>query len=177
MAKREVITYGNPILRQVAAPIKKIDARIHEIVTDMMAALAEEEGIGLAAPQIGISERVVIIDLSKSGQTTKMTLINPEIIYMSKDSVPYEEGCLSVPEVWGTVYRPSKIRVKSKNLLGKTFIIEADEILARVLQHEIDHLNGKLFIDYLSEEDRQKNAEKIEKLIEENRKKLGNVAL
>ncbi|MCX7882650.1 MAG: peptide deformylase [Brevinematales bacterium] len=177
MAKLEVITYGHPILREVAKPVGKVDERIHSIIRDMMDALLEEEGIGLAAPQVGISERIVLIDLSKSGQTTKMALLNPEIIFSSKDMVPYEEGCLSVPDVWGTVYRPSSVRVKAKTLTGKSILIEAEDILARVLQHEIDHLNGKLFIDYLSEEDKTKNAEKITALIEENRKKLGHVAL
>jgi|YNPMSStandDraft_2_1061718.scaffolds.fasta_scaffold00019_37 peptide deformylase len=177
MAKLEVITYGNPILRQKAQPVKKIDDRIKTIVNDMMEALAEEEGIGLAAPQVGISKRIVVIDLSKSGQHTRMALINPEIVFFSSDRVLYQEGCLSIPDVWGDVYRPSMIRVKAKTIMGKSILLEADDILARVLQHEIDHLNGKLFIDYLSAEDREKNAEKIAAILEENRKKLGNVAL
>ncbi|MFN3659935.1 MAG: peptide deformylase [Brevinematales bacterium] len=177
MAKHTIITYGHPVLRQTAKPVGKVDERIRTIIQDMMEALSEEQGIGLAAPQIGIPERIVIIDLSKSGQQTKMALLNPEIIFSSKDRVPYEEGCLSIPEVWGTVYRPSSVKVKAKTTSGKSIVIEADDILARVLQHEIDHLNGKLFIDYLSEEDRAKNAEKISALLEENRKKLGHVAL
>lgn len=177
MAKLKVITYGNPVLRQVAKPVSKIDERIHRLIHDMTEALAEEQGIGLAAPQVGISERIIVIDLSKSGQQTKMALINPEIVFSSKDSVPYEEGCLSVPDVWGIVYRPSVIRIKAKNTAGKSILLEADEILARVLQHEMDHLNGKLFIDYLSEEEKTKNAEKIAAILEENRKNLGHVVL
>jgi len=177
MAKREVITYGHPVLRQVASPVGRIDERVRRLILDMEEALAEEQGIGLAAPQIGVSERVVIIDLSRSGQQTKMALLNPEIVFASRDLVPYEEGCLSVPDVWGTVLRPSTVRVKARTLQGKSILIEADDILARVLQHEIDHLNGKLFIDYLNEEDRQKNAEKIEAILEANRKKMGHVVL
>lgn len=177
MAKLEVITYGNPILRQKATPVRKIDNRIKQIVAGMEEALAKEEGIGLAAPQVGIAEQIVLINLSKSGHTTRMALINPEIVFFSNDKVPYQEGCLSIPDVWGDVHRPSLIRVKAKTLSGRNILLEADDILARVLQHEIDHLHGKLFIDYLSEEDRQKNAEKIQQILEENRKKLGHVVL
>jgi peptide deformylase len=136
----------------------------------MQEALAQENGLGLAAPQIGILKRILVVDLSKSNQDRKIALINPKIIYKSVEQTDYEEGCLSVPGVWGNVKRPKKIRIKGTLLNGKTIMIEADELFARVLQHEIDHLDGILFIDHLSQEDRVKNKEKIDAILEGSRK-------
>lgn len=175
MAKLEIITYGNPILRKVAERVEKIDDEIKKIIKDLKDTLAEENGIGLAAPQVGISKRILIVDLSKSNEDKKVALINPKIIYSSKEVGVYNEGCLSIPDVWGDVIRPIEIRVKAQLENGDSIVINADGLFARVLQHELDHLDGKLFIDYLSEEDLEKNREKLENLLKLNKEKLGNI--
>lgn len=169
----EIITYGNPILRQKAEKVEEITDEIKKIVEDMELALSKENGVGLAAPQVGISKRIVVIDLTKAEQDRRVALINPQIVYKSSTVVDYEEGCLSVPEIWGVVVRPNEIKVKADLPNGKSILLNASGLLARVLQHEIDHLDGVLFIDHLSEHDLSKYSDKLEKLLDNNRKKLG----
>lgn len=176
MAKMEIITYGNPVLRRRAEEIKTVDKDIIRIVHDMFDTL-DEGGVGLAATQVGIPKKIMVIDLSKTSDEKKITLLNPSIIYRSFEEVEFEEGCLSVPDVWGMVSRPKTIKLKGTLPGGKSILIEAEDYFARVLQHEMDHLEGRLFIDYLSHEDRDKNKDKIEDILEKNRKKLGNVCL
>lgn len=177
MAKREIITYGNPLLRQKSEEIGGITDEIRRIAADLHDTLADENGIGLAAPQVGICKRILVVDLTKSNGERKITLINPKIIHRSGDEEDYQEGCLSFPEVWGSVRRPKSIKLKGTLLSGKTFVIDADELFARVLQHEMDHLDGVLFIDHLSPEDKTANAEILEALLEKNRAKLGKILL
>jgi len=177
MAKLEIITYGNPILRHKAEEVKEISKEILKITDGMMETLKEEGGIGLAAVQVGIPKRILVVDLTKSNEDKKITLLNPRIIYRSIEEEESEEGCLSIPEVWGSVSRPGKVKVKGVLPGGKVILIDADGILARVLQHEIDHLEGRLFIDYFSPEEREKNKEKIEAILELNKRKLGNICL
>ncbi len=177
MARLEVIAYGNPVLRQRAAEVKEVNEEIRKIVEDMKDTLADENGIGLAAPQIGISKRILVIDMSKSKDSRKITLINPKVIYKSEDFTDQEEGCLSIPDVWGNVSRHRKIKIKGELLNGKTLMIDADDYFARAIQHEIDHLDGKLIIDHFSAEDREKNKDKINAILEATRKKLGQAAL
>ena len=174
---KKIITYGNPVLRMKSEEVKEINDDIKSIVKDLEVALSGENGIGLAAPQIGIRKRIVIIDLTKSKQDKKIVLINPKIIHKSIDVEEYEEGCLSVPEVWGNVLRPSCIKIKGKLVSGNVIVIDADGLYARVIQHEMDHLDGKLFIDYLSPADRERNAVKIEAILEKNRKELGCIEI
>ncbi len=178
MAKLEILTYGHPVLRKKAEEVKEVDKDIMRIVHDMMDTL-EESGIGLAATQVGITKKILVIDLTKSKEEKerRIALINPKIIYRSFDEEENEEGCLSIPDVWGTVSRPKTIKLKGTLPGGKTILLDADDVFARVLQHEMDHLNGKLFIDYLSFEERVKNKDKIEDILEKNRKKFGNVCL
>lgn len=176
MGKLDIITYGHPLLRQKAEPVEKIDDEIISVIDGMKKALETEGGIGLAAPQVGVMKQIFLVDLTKSDQPHKVALINPKIIFKSLDTVPYEEGCLSIPDVWGDVIRPKKIKIKGQLTNGTSMIIEADGMYARVLQHEYDHLLGKLFIDYLSDVDLTKNRQKIDALLEANRKKLGKIA-
>lgn len=178
MSRKEIITYGNPVLRQKSEEVTEIDENIRKIAKDLEETLSsDEKGIGLAAPQLGICKRILAVDLTRSNGERKITLINPKIIYRSREEEEYQEGCLSIPEVWGSVTRPKKIKVKGTLVSGKTFVIDADEIFARVLQHEMDHLDGVLFIDYLSPEDKGKNSEIINAILEKNRAKLGKILL
>ncbi|MGC8765820.1 MAG: peptide deformylase [Brevinematia bacterium] len=177
MAVLEVVTYGNPVLRKKAEEVSRIDKEVLSIIEDMKETLAAQKGVGLAAPQVGIPKRIFIVDLPQEKGSRKIVLLNPKIIFYSKDKIEEEEGCLSFPEVWGNVTRSSKIRVKGTLLSGKNTVIEAEEMFARVLQHEIDHLDGKFFIDYFSPSDKEKNKEKLENLLNQNREKLGKIEI
>lgn len=177
MSQKKVITYGNPVLRRKAEEIKEVTDDVRAVIAQMEEALAEENGIGLAAPQIGVSKRIILVDLTKSKQNKRVVLINPVIIHKSLDTDEAEEGCLSVPGVWGTVVRPAHVRLKGRLLSGKVMVIDAHELFARALQHEMDHLDGKLFIDHLSTADREANRDKIEAIVEKNRQELGTVQL
>ena len=138
----EVITAGNPILKKICEPVKKIDKRIKKLLDDMAETMYEYEGVGIAAPQVGVLIRAVVIDVDKK----KYEMINPEII-SREGSVIDSEGCLSCPDLFGEVERAEKVRVKFTTRFHKEKEIEADGLLARCIQHELDHLDGKLFID------------------------------
>ncbi|MCX7820591.1 MAG: peptide deformylase [Brevinematales bacterium] len=177
MALLEMATYGDPVLRKKAEEVKKIDKEILEIIENMKETLMNQSGVGLAAPQVGISKRIFIVDLPQEKGTRRLILLNPKIIFYSKDKIVAEEGCLSFPGVWGNVERSNRVRVKGTLLSGKSTVIEGEGMFARVLQHEIDHLDGKLFIDYFSPEDKEKNKEKLEEILNKNREKFGKVEL
>lgn len=148
----KITTYGNPILRKKVSPVKKIDAALKKLAANMLETMREADGIGLAAPQIGKSISLFVVDTSPIEEgSNPMVFLNIEILE-GHGSVPYNEGCLSIPGVMGEVMRPDKIKIKYMDLSGKTHEGMAEGILARVIQHETDHLHGKLFIDYLSEE-------------------------
>lgn len=150
MNKLKVITYGNPVLRKKAALVKKIDDKTKKIADAMVETLRSARGVGLAANQIGVLEQICVIDTSKGEKEDGLlVLINP-VICESSGNRKFEEGCLSFPEIYGEVERAAKIKVKALNLKNETIEIVAEDILARVMQHEIDHLNGVLFIDYLN---------------------------
>ena len=176
MARLEILTYGHPVLRQGAEEVVEINGEILKLIKDMQETL-EDNGIGLAAPQVGISKRILVVDLTKSKGDRKIALINPRIVYKSRETADYEEGCLSVPDVWGTVNRPKSIKIKGTLISGKTMMIDADDLFARVLQHEMDHLDGKLFIDYLNSDELAENRPKIEAILEITRKRTGKVCL
>jgi peptide deformylase len=135
---------GDPILRQDTTPVTEVTDEIRQLVADMFETMYAARGIGLAAPQVGRTERLAVIDVDGD----RHVIINPEIV-RTEGSEKGEEGCLSIPEVYGDVTRPARVTVRAMNERGETVEIEADELLARCLQHEIDHLHGKLFIDYL----------------------------
>lgn len=140
---------GNPLLREVSQPVRKVNAEIKKLVEEMFDTLALEQGVGLAAPQVGVNKRVIIIDCSHEG-IKPFPLINPEILKASGKDTD-NEGCLSIPGVFLPVVRSTKIKVKARDLNDRQTIFEADGFLARVIQHEIDHLDGKLFVDLVQD--------------------------
>ncbi len=152
MAIREIHTYPSPVLKDAATPVTEIDGTIATLVDDMAETMYAAPGIGLAAPQVGVGHRVIVLDVPKpdEGQGRRlMKLINPEIV-QREGSIIWEEGCLSVPEFTAPVKRSQRILVKAWTTDQKEIEIEAEELLAVALQHEIDHLEGKLFLDRLS---------------------------
>jgi len=141
----DIHVLGSPILRQETAPVAKVTDDIRRLVDDMLATMYAAKGIGLAAPQVGRLERVAVIDVDDR----PFAIINPEIVHR-EGAARGEEGCLSIPEVYGDVERETRVVVRALDERGEPFEIEATDLLARCLQHEIDHLHGRLFIDYLS---------------------------
>jgi peptide deformylase len=144
----ELRVLGDPILRQETKVVPAVDENVRRLVDDMFETMHKAKGIGLAAPQVGRTERVAVVDV-ESGKNP-IALINPEIITRSSDETRSEEGCLSIPDIYGDVTRPAQIAVRALDRDGKPFELSATELLARCIQHEVDHLHGKLFIDYLS---------------------------
>jgi len=145
----DILYYPDPQLRKIAAPVSNVDGKVASLVDNMLETMYEAPGIGLAATQINVHERIVVIDVSEEGDSP-MTLINPEILASSDERVEMQEGCLSIPEVYEMIERPAEVRVSAIDREGNPFEVEADGLLAVCIQHEIDHLQGKLFVDYLS---------------------------
>ncbi len=141
----DIRVLGDPVLRKETTPVTEITDELRALIEDMYATMYAAEGIGLAAPQVGRTERVAVVDV----EGAKYTLINPQVIE-GGGAARAEEGCLSIPDVYGDVTRPEHVIVRAMDEMGNTFEVEANELLGRCLQHEIDHLDGKLFIDYLS---------------------------
>jgi peptide deformylase len=151
MALRSILKLPDPRLRLVSTPVKKVDDQLRRLVEDMFETMYDAPGIGLAAIQIGVSERIVTMDLAKKDEPPeRRVFINPELVWSSDDKAIREEGCLSIPEYYEEVERPSQVKVRYLDLDGTPQEIDADGLLATCLQHEIDHLNGVLFIDHLS---------------------------
>jgi len=148
MARLPIIEFPDPRLRTVARPVKEVDTRIRQLIDDMFETMYEAPGIGLAATQVDVHEQLLVLDVSEE-KTHPMVLINPEILE-SEGSQVYQEGCLSVPGIYADVKRAEKIRVRALDRDGQAFEIEADGLLAVCIQHEMDHLAGKVFVDYLS---------------------------
>jgi peptide deformylase len=164
MALREILILPDKRLRQVSAPVKKIDDGVRTLVEEMFETMYDAPGIGLAAIQIGAPKRVVTMDLAKKDEPkAPQVFINPEILWVSEDKATYEEGCLSIPEYYGDVERPAQVKVKYLDLEGEPQEIEANGLLATCLQHEIDHLNGVLFIDHMSKLKRDRVLKKFTK--------------
>lgn len=149
MAKLDILTYPDPRLHTVAKPVAAVDDRIRQLVKDMADTMYEAPGIGLAATQVNVHEQVVVIDISETRDQLQV-FINPEIVWASENRKVWEEGCLSVPEVYDRVERPDRVRVRALNEKGESFELDADDLLAVCIQHEIDHLRGKVFVEYLS---------------------------
>ena len=151
MAIRDILIIPEKKLRLKSEPVKTVDAALRALVEDMFATMYEAPGIGLAAIQIGEPLRLITMDLAKKDDPPEpLVFINPEILWSSDETSTYEEGCLSIPEYYEEVERPAKVNVKYLDLDGKEREIEADGLLATCLQHEIDHINGVLFIDHIS---------------------------
>lgn len=162
MAVLQVLHFPDDRLRIVAKPVKEVNADIQRIVDDMFETMYGEEGIGLAATQVNIHQRIIVIDVSEN-RDERLVLINPEMLEKSGET-GIEEGCLSIPEQRALVPRSEKVKIRALNREGQTFELEADGLLAICIQHEMDHLVGKLFIDYLSPMKRQRIRQKLEKL-------------
>ena len=151
MAIRPILIAPDPRLKVVSTPVEKVDAEIRKLAQDMADSMYAAEGIGLAAVQIGVAKRVIVMDLDqKDGKKNWRVFINPKITWASDEMAIFEEGCLSVPEIWDDVERPARIKAEYLDLYGKKIEIEADGMLATCLQHEMDHLEGILFIDHFS---------------------------
>jgi peptide deformylase len=164
MALREILILPDKRLRKVSEPVKKIDAGIRKLIEDMFETMYGAPGIGLAAIQIGATKRVVTMDLAKKEEPKNpQVFINPELTWSSDETAIYEEGCLSIPETYSDVERPAKVKVKYLDLEGAAHEVEANGLLATCLQHEIDHLNGILFIDHLSKLKRDRIIKKFTK--------------
>lgn len=161
MALLNILHFPDPRLRQKALPIEKVNDDIRQLAHDMLETMYDAPGIGLAATQVNEQKRLIVIDVSED-KTSPLFLINPELL-VTEGERDFEEGCLSVPEAYETVTRADKIRVRALNLQGETFEMEAEGILATCIQHEIDHLEGKLFVDYLSNLKRQRIKKRLEK--------------
>ena len=144
---REIVKEGDDVLRKVCRPVEKFDEKLHLLLDDMYETMLSADGVGLAAPQIGILRRIAVIDIGEG----KIELINPEIIKTSGEQTG-DEGCLSSPGVFGKVTRPMNVTVKARDRFGKEFEISGKELLARAFCHEIDHLDGVLFVDKIEEE-------------------------
>lgn len=161
MALLKIVHYPDPRLYKVAQPIATVDDNIKALIADMAETMYAAPGIGLAATQVDRHVRLILVDTSESKNDLKV-FINPEILEASGRS-EHEEGCLSVPGIYDTVTRPERIRVRALNSLGQPFELEADDLLAVCIQHEIDHLNGKVFVEYLSRLKQDRILKKIKK--------------
>lgn len=151
MAVRRILIAPHPLLKLKARPVERVDDEIRRLMDDMLETMYRAPGIGLAAPQIGVSLRVVVVDLAKKDEPpAPMRLVNPEITWRSEEQVVMEEGCLSLPEQFAEVTRPAAVKVRYLDERGEEREVEADGMLARCLQHEVDHLDGILFVDRLS---------------------------
>ncbi len=150
------------VLREIAKPVTEFTPELKEFAKEMIEFMIESNGVGLAAPQIGVSKRMVVVGFD---EMKPLVLINPEIIETSVDENIYEEGCLSIPGMYAKVTRPKKVKIQAWNERGRPFQLEADGMLATVVQHEIDHLNGVLFIDHLNEKSKEKLIKKYNKVM------------
>lgn len=162
MSLLPILQYPDPRLHKVAKPVAVVDDRIRQLVRDMAETMYAAPGIGLAATQVDVHERVVVIDLSEDGKKLRV-FINPEILWSSEECKTYEEGCLSVPGVYDEVERPARVKVRALDEHGNAFELDADGLLAVCIQHEIDHLNGKMFVEYLSSLKQSRIRTKIKK--------------
>lgn len=167
MALRKILYLPDPRLRLVSKPVVTFDKALHALIEDMFETMYHARGVGLAAPQIGVNKRLSVVDVSGE-KTEQLVLINPEIIH-SEGSVEFEEGCLSVPGAYDTVIRANKVLVRALDRHGKEFEMSAEGLLAECFQHEIDHLNGKLFVDLLSPLKRAMARRKLDKFKRQNK--------
>ena len=173
MALLPILCYPHPRLHTVARPVKDVDARIQALVADMLETMYDAKGIGLAATQVDVHERVIVIDVSEE-HDQPLVLINPEIVWASPEKILNEEGCLSVPGIYDGVERSTAVKVQALDREGKTHTVEAEGLLAVCVQHEMDHLLGKVFVEYLSPLKRNRIKTKMLKQQREEQREAGH---
>ena len=163
MSKLPIRIIPDAILRQTAKPVAKVDARLAQVMEDMLDTMYPADGLGLAANQVGLLERVIVCDRGQMQRDTALRMANPEILWSSEETYTHREGCLSIPDQFAEVTRPKQVRVRYLDQLNQEQIVEAEDIFAICIQHEIDHLNGVLFFDHLSKLKRDMMIRKVEK--------------
>lgn len=164
MTIRPILTVPNPILKQVSKPVDEVNDDIRKLMDDMLETMYDAPGIGLAAVQIGVPLNVIVMDLAKGeDEPAPQYFINPEILETVEEEIPYEEGCLSVPDVYDEIDRSVRVKIKYLDYHGKEIVEWAENLYAVCIQHEMDHLNGVLFIDYLSRLKRTRAVKKVQK--------------
>ncbi len=169
MALLPVLSFPDPRLRTIAKPVGKVTQEIRQLAADMFETMYEAPGIGLAATQVDHHIQLIVMDLSED-KTQPLVFINPKVTPLTQETQSYEEGCLSVPQIYDKVERPSRVKIDAIGLDGKAFEMDVDGLLAVCIQHEMDHLDGKLFVDYLSPLKRQRAREKVEKIVRQRQK-------
>ncbi|HVY99672.1 MAG TPA: peptide deformylase [Dongiaceae bacterium] len=151
MALLPIITAPDPRLKQISKPVEKVDAEVRKLMADMLETMYAAPGIGLAAPQVGVLKRVIVLDLAREDEEPQpLKMANPEIVWVSEEDAVYNEGCLSLPEHYADVARPAKCKVRYLDEQNEIRLLEAEGLLATCVQHEIDHLDGILFVDHLT---------------------------
>lgn len=174
MALLPILSYPDPRLRIIAEPVKTVDADIKQLIKDMIETMYDAKGIGLAATQVDRHIQLIVMDLSENNDSPRV-FINPKITPLVEDKKPYEEGCLSVPDVYDSVERPVKVKIEALDGDGKPFEEIAEGLLAVCIQHEMDHLNGVLFVDYLSSLKQTRARDKVRKYLKTREKQLDKV--
>src|ERR1051325_8706171 len=164
MALREILIVPDPLLKQVSKPVERVDDELRALMDDMLETMYAAPGIGLAAIQVGVPKRVIVMDLAKQDEPkAPRFFVNPEILWASEETAPYEEGCLSVPEIYDEVERPAQVKIRYLNYAGDRVEEDAEGLFAVCIQHEMDHLDGVLFIDHLSRLKREQAVKKVKK--------------
>ena len=165
MALREILVVPHPLLKQVSKPVAMVDDDLRALMDDMLETMYAAPGIGLAAIQVGVPNRVIVMDLHRPEEEKQPRFfVNPEIIWASEETAPYEEGCLSVPEIFDEVERPAQVKLRYLNFQGEAVEEDAEGLFAVCIQHEMDHLEGVLFIDHLSRLKREQAIKKVKKM-------------
>lgn len=162
MALLTILRYPDPRLNKVAKPVTVFDDRLKQLVADMAETMYDAPGVGLAATQVDVHERIIVIDVSEKG-TDLRVFINPEVLWASEEKRVYDEGCLSVPGIYDGVERPAQVKIRAQDADGKVFEVDCDDLLAVCIQHEMDHLMGIVFVEYLSPLKRNRIKTKLQK--------------
>ena len=164
MALRDILTVPDSRLKQVSTPVETVDDALRALMDDMLETMYDAPGIGLAAIQVGVPKRVIVMDLARADEEkAPRYFVNPEIVWRSEETLPYEEGCLSVPDIYDEVERPARVKLRYLNYHGEQIEEDAEGVFAVCIQHEMDHLEGVLFIDHLSRLKRERAVAKVKK--------------
>jgi len=164
MALREILIVPDPILKKVSERVALVDDELRALMDDMLETMYAAPGIGLAAIQVGVPKRVIVMDIAREEESpAPRFFVNPEILWASEETAPYEEGCLSVPEIYDEIERPARVKLRYQNYQGETVEEDAEGLFAVCIQHEMDHLEGVLFIDHLSRLKREQAVKKVKK--------------